>query len=216
MFTGIITNLGRIEKKDSISGRVRLSIRFQKREKRPVYAGESIAVDGVCLTVVKSAKRVFRVDAVTETLSGTTLGTVSKGQYVNLERSLRYGDELGGHFVTGHVDGIGEIVKIDKRPKNWLFTIAAPKKLMQMIAVKGSVTVDGVSLTVQALRGNQFQVTVIPYTLKETALGKRRMGQTVNLEIDLIARYLKRLSRALTKPHTKSKISLKSLLRQGF
>ena len=172
MFTGIIQNRGIITGQKKQGGQVQFSFRFAKREKQKLEPGESIAVNGVCLTARRCSPAGFDADVIAETLESTTLGSLRRGDGVNLERSLRLGDSLGGHFVTGHVDETGKIFNIRRRGKNKTFSISAGKKLLPFIAPKGSVTVDGISLTVQNVAKNIFEVGIVPHTLRETTLSK--------------------------------------------
>ncbi len=215
MFTGIVENKGKIIKRQDSGGIVRFKIGFVRKEKRKLQIGESIANDGVCLTAVKVSPGNFEVDVVRETLASTTLGDLKKGDLVNLERSLRYGDVIGGHFVTGHVDGKGQIAKIERQGKNWLFWFQASKQLSSILAHKGSVAVDGISLTIQGIQGRKFKIAIIPHTLQETTLGKKKAGDWVNLEIDMITRYLLVLPKrgAITRPR---RLALSKLIKQGF
>ena len=189
MFTGIIENQGRVFKKEERGGQVRFGFRFQRNEKKP-GVGDSIAVDGVCLTAVRVSPDLFEADVVRQTLRATTLGDLKIGSCVNLERSLRFGKALGGHFVTGHIDGRGRVVKIEKIKKNTTLFIEASKDIICLLADKGSVACDGISLTVQKVKGSVFQIAVIPHTLKVTTLGIKRVGSRINLEVDIVARYL--------------------------
>jgi riboflavin synthase len=191
MFTGIITDLGRVR---AVSQRslTRLEIET-KYPTGSIAIGASIACSGACLSVVERGPGWFAVEASAETLSKTTLGTWRSGTAVNLERPLKLGDELGGHLVLGHVDGVGEMV--ERRPDggSLRLTFAAPTELARFIAPKGSVAIDGVSMTVNEVSGRQFGVNVIPITQRETTLGEIAVGDRVNLEIDLLARYVARL-----------------------
>ncbi len=202
MYAGIVTNQGTVLRRQERGTSIHFVFRFKKPESS-IKLGESIAVDGVCLTVAGLVRGGFEADVVCETLRATTLGSLRPGDRVNLERSLKYGDELGGHFVTGHIDGTGRIVHIEKRKKNWLITFEAPGSLMKCLAQKGSIAVDGISLTVQSLTKKNFKITIIPHTLKETTLGRKTLGDAVNLEIDLITRYLKVLTENFPKPGKK-------------
>ncbi|MBN1687849.1 MAG: riboflavin synthase [Candidatus Omnitrophica bacterium] len=215
MFTGIIQNQGKVLKKTETGGIVRFRIGFQRKAKRRLEIGESIACEGVCLTAVKATSKYFEVDVVKETLAATTLGGLRIGSFLNLERSLRAGDPLGGHFVTGHVDGRGIITKIERRGKNWIFWFQADKAVTKLLAHKGSIAVDGISLTIQGVQGNRFKIAIIPHTLKETTLGRKKVKDPVNLEIDLITRYLKILSDEL-KPRKSTQLKLSKLIEQGF
>ncbi|HOW88552.1 MAG TPA: riboflavin synthase [Candidatus Omnitrophota bacterium] len=216
MFTGIIENEGIVIKKEERGGQVRFGFRFLKKEKG-LKIGDSIAVSGVCLTAVGASSQGFEVDVVRQTLEATTLGTLEMGGRVNLERSLRVGDGLGGHFVTGHIDGRGRIMKIEKRKKNTTLFLTASKDIIALLADKGSVACDGISLTVQKVRGSVFQIAVIPHTLKVTTLGIKRVGSEVNLEVDIVARYLQKcFARERSGRAFSSRAILRELLRQGF
>ncbi len=192
MFTGIITDLGKVRTVEA-SGDTRLAI-DTAYDTGTITIGASIACSGACLTVVETGPGWFAADVSDETLRCTTLGAWSVGTVVNLERSLAVGDELGGHMVLGHVDGVGEIVERAPAGDSVRFAVAAPEELAHFIAVKGSVAVDGISLTVNAVEGVRFEVNIIPHTLTETTLGNTREGDSVNLEVDVIARYVARLN----------------------
>lgn len=215
MFTGIIENLGTVIKKETRGGQVRFRFRFLKKEKR-LRVGDSIAVNGTCLTAVRVSPSGFEADVVRETLRATTLGRLRLGDRVNLERSLRVGDEMGGHFVTGHVDGRGKIVKIEKRIKNTTLFIKAPAAIIALQAAKGSVAIDGISLTVQKVHGLIFEIAVIPHTFKVTTLGLKKIGSEVNIEIDIVARYLRSCFSGRVIERVSSREILEGLLTQGF
>ncbi|MBN8981760.1 MAG: riboflavin synthase [Rhizobiales bacterium] len=199
MFTGIITDIGEIvslaPKAQGQLHRLRIACRY---DRATIADGASIACNGVCLTVVASGvdggKTWFDVDAGAETLRLTTASDWKQGERLNLERALKIGDELGGHIVAGHVDGIAAIVARDDLPDMAKFDLRAPRDLAKFIAAKGSVTLDGVSLTVNTAVDDTFSVTIIPHTLKGTTLGSWRAGSEINLEIDLMARYAARLT----------------------
>ena len=193
MFTGIIEGVGRLATIDLRGGDARLSIEAGSLPFDHVRLGESIAVNGVCLTVVAFNARYFEADASNETLSLTTLGGLVPGAPVNLERAMRPTDRLGGHLVSGHVDGVGKVLGItpDARAQRWRF--AAPQALLRYIAKKGSICVDGVSLTVNEVDDEGFEVALIPHTVAHTAFAQTAIGDAVNLEIDLVARYVERL-----------------------
>jgi len=195
MFTGIITDLGRVRRLRHGAGpavglELTIATAFETNE---IPLGASIACSGPCLTVVAVEPGAFTVQASAETLACSTMGEWVEGTPVNLERALRLGDELGGHLVSGHVDGVARFV--DRRPEgdSVRFTIEVPESLMRYIAPKGSVTLDGISLTVNEVAENRFGVNIIPYTLAHTSLGEAAPGQRMNLEIDTIARYVARL-----------------------
>jgi riboflavin synthase len=193
MFTGIIEGVGRIAALEARGGDVRLRVDTGTLAFDAVRLGESIAVNGVCLTVVEFDATSFAADASNETLSLTTLGALQAGAPVNLERAMRPTDRLGGHLVSGHVDGVGRVLSIaeDARAQRWRF--AAPAALLRYIARKGSICVDGVSLTVNEVDAEGFEVALIPHTVAHTAFAQAKVGSAVNLEIDLVARYVERL-----------------------
>lgn len=200
MFTGLIEGVGRVAALEPRGGDVRLRIAVGSLPFADVALGESIAVSGVCLTVIEFDAGSFAADASTETLGLTTLGGMVVGQAVNLERAMRPTDRLGGHLVSGHVDGVGRVLSIhdDARAQRWRF--AAPASLSKYIATKGSICVDGVSLTVNVVDGEGFDVALIPHTVSHTAFASTRVGDPVNLEIDLVARYVERLLSAREHP----------------
>ena len=198
MFTGIIEGVGRLATREDLGGDVRFtfaigSLPWLNGNADDVRLGESIAVNGVCLTVIAFDAGSFQADASTETLSLTTLGALAQGAALNLERAMRPSDRLGGHLVSGHVDGIGRVLSVhdDARAQRWRF--AAPAPLLKYVAKKGSICVDGVSLTVNAVDGEGFEVALIPHTVAHTRFAETAVGDAVNLEIDLVARYVERL-----------------------
>jgi len=191
MFTGIVSDIGRVR-----------AVRDTNRDRRfevetsydldTVEIGASISHAGCCLTVVEKGDRWFAVEVSTESLDASTLGGWGEGAEVNLERPTRVGDELGGHIVSGHVDGVGEVISVESEVGSHRVTIRAPVPLHRFIARKGSVAVDGVSLTVNEVEGEEFGVNIIPHTWDVTTLGRLKPGSKVNLEIDMLARYLAR------------------------
>ena len=193
MFTGIIEGVGQLAVHESRGGDARLTVNVGSLPFDAVQLGESIAVNGVCLTVIAFDAQSFQADASNETLSLTTLGGLASGAAVNLERAMRPTDRLGGHLVSGHVDGVGTVLGIheDARAQRWRFS--APATLLKYIAKKGSICVDGVSLTVNEVDGEGFEVALIPHTVAHTAFAATGVGDAVNLEIDLVARYVERL-----------------------
>ncbi|MBS0432818.1 MAG: riboflavin synthase [Proteobacteria bacterium] len=193
MFTGIIQATGRVARSEARGGDLRFSIVAPGFDATDVALGDSIAVSGCCLTVVMREGDMLAFDVSNESLSLTTLGALGIGDRVNLEKALRLSDRLGGHLVSGHVDGIGTITAIEPDARSQRWRIAAPQELMRYIAAKGSVCVDGVSLTVNAVGGNEFEVNLIPHTVEHTTFADRGAGDRVNLEIDLLARYVERL-----------------------
>jgi len=200
MFTGLIEGVGRMAARESRGGDARLRIDAGTLPFAGVALGESIAVNGVCLTVVAFDARGFEADASNETLALTTLGALPVGHPLNLERAMRPDDRLGGHLVSGHVDGVGRVLAVepDARAQRWRF--AAPPALLRYVAQKGSICVDGVSLTVNAVDGDGFEVALVPHTVAHTAFGATAVGDAVNLEVDLVARYVERLLSAGTIP----------------
>lgn len=193
MFTGIIQDLGRIVTREARGVDARLVIATQRLDLSRVSVGDSICVQGVCLTATALAGNTFTADVSHETLSLTTLGDLLPESPVNLEPALRAGDPLGGHLVSGHVDGIAEVVDTARDGDSLRVTFSAPDALSRYIARKGSVTIDGVSLTVNDVHGSRFGVNLIPHTQTVTTLGRLQPGVRVNLEIDQVARYVERL-----------------------
>lgn len=193
MFTGIIQAVGHIAQREERGGDARIVIDAGTLDLADVALGDSIAVAGVCLTAVELDGTRFAADVSAETLRLTTLGALAAGDAVNLEKSLRLADRLGGHLVSGHVDGVGAVVDVRDDGGSQRWTFRAPAPLARYIAVKGSICVDGTSLTVNEVTGDTFGVTLIPHTLAVTTFGARRAGDAVNLEVDLVARYVERL-----------------------
>ncbi len=187
MFTGIIESQAVLKEKKKLPKEARLT--FEVLGKTPPFRiGESVAVDGVCVTVTNARARKFSVDLIPETLRSTHLKNLSVGKKVNFERALRMGDPLGGHWVSGHVDGVGLIRKIERRGKNFLFQIEAPSPLLRQLVPKGSIAVDGISFTLQEIKNRHFVVGVIPHTYRATTLQWKKEGDTVNLEVDFFAK----------------------------
>ncbi len=194
MFTGIVQDLGRIVSRETRGVDARITIATERLKLANVAIGDSICVQGVCLTVTSLAGNAFTADVSHETLSLTTLGELQVNAQVNLEPSLRAGDPLGGHLVSGHVDGVARVSGVAKDGDSLRVTFDAPRELARYIARKGSVAVDGVSLTVNEVAGTTFGVSLIPHTQSVTTLGRLQVGARVNLEVDPIARYVERLS----------------------
>ncbi len=194
MFTGIVTDVGELTAvaPGGQTGDRRFVIRT-RHDLAPVAMGASIACSGCCLTVVEKGPDWFAVEASGETLDKTHLGDWQKGRRLNLELSLKLGDELGGHLVYGHVDGVATIVSMTPEGGSVRFTFEAPPELARFIAAKGSVAIDGISLTVNEVDGNRFGVNIISHTQAVTTLGQAKVGQRVNLEVDMLARYVQRL-----------------------
>lgn len=192
MFSGIIADVGTITQSEDRDGGLRLAVLAKALGMDDVQLGDSIAVNGVCLTVIEKSGTAFTVDVSRETLN-CTVGLERQGAHVNLEKALRLSDRLGGHLVSGHVDGVGEVVSFDDLGESWRLAVRAPQALAKYIAVKGSITINGVSLTVNDVKGTEFSVNLIPHTLAVTTLNELKAGSRVNLEIDLIARYVERM-----------------------
>jgi riboflavin synthase len=193
MFTGIVQGIGRVVSIEPRGGDVTMTFDTGNVSMDGVAAGDSIAVNGACLTATSVGPNRFSADVSHETLSVTTLGQWRQGTRINLEKALRAGDALGGHYVTGHVDGIAVLEKREEDARSVRMRFAAPAELARYIARKGSVCVDGVSLTVNAVDGASFEVNLVPHTLDVTILRDHRAGARVNLEIDIIARYVERM-----------------------
>jgi len=193
MFTGIIEAVGTVGARELHDGDVRLTIDTGSLSLTDSAVGESIAVNGVCLTAVSIGKQSFIADVSRETLNRTTLQQIGVGNLVNLERALMATSRLGGHLVSGHVDGVAELLKREPDGRSIRMTIRVPDELGRYIAVKGSVCLDGVSLTVNTIDGNTVSVNVVPHTLKATTLNGWTTGSRLNLEVDVVARYLERL-----------------------
>ena len=193
MFTGIIAAIGKVEAVKAQGGDLRLDIDVQSLDLSDVKLGDSIAINGVCLTVVAIKNSVLSFDVSRESIDRTSLGNVQRGSSVNLEKAMAVGDRLGGHIVSGHVDGLGEIVILEPSARSVKFRIAVPVELERYIAEKGSICIDGTSLTVNSVGPQWFEVNIIPHTMQETIISHYKTGTIVNLEVDLIARYLERL-----------------------
>ena len=195
MFSGIIADVGNIVRAEDRNGGLRLSVETRTLGMDDVQLGDSIAVNGVCLTAIKIEGNSFTVDVSRETLN-CTVGLEQQGAEVNLEKALRLADRLGGHLVSGHVDGVGDVLDFVNLGESWKLSVHAPKNLAKYIAAKGSITINGVSLTVNRIEGSVFDVNLIPHTLQETTLKGLHPDSRVNLEIDLIARYVERMMSA--------------------
>jgi len=217
MFTGIIEAVGKIEKIESKSGDSRLKINVGKLDMSDVALGDSIACNGVCLTAIEFDNNSYTADVSGETLKLTSLGDIAVGSLVNLEKALTPTTRLGGHLVSGHVDGIGEIIQIKNESRSIQYQIRAPQELSKYIAKKGSITVDGVSLTVNEINQNDFMLNLVPHTLTETTAKNYKVGSFVNLEVDLLARYIERLLHG-SEPQSedKSKLDYQLLANSGF
>ena len=193
MFTGIIETVGEVVAKELREGDVKLTLKADESYLEAVMLGDSIACNGVCLTVVDRTSNQFMLDVSVETLSLTTIGGWDVGSKVNLEQAMIASSRFGGHIVSGHIDRIGEIIDITEDARSWRMTVIVPKNIRQYIAKKGSICVDGVSLTINSVEDSEFSVNIVPHTLSHTIIGDYKLNQKVNIEIDTIARYVERL-----------------------
>ena len=216
MFTGIIQAIGRVEALEPRGGDVRLRLDAGRLELQGVALGDSIAVNGVCLTAVELLPGGFAADVSRETLEVTTLGRLGPGSPVNLEKALTLSTPLGGHLVSGHVDGLGRVLERREDARSVRFRLEAPAALARYIAPKGSICVDGTSLTVNRVEGRVFDLNIVPHTLKGTIMGTYAPGSEVNLEVDLIARYLERLLLGDRAAEAGSGVDEALLVRTGF
>jgi len=213
MFTGIIQGLGLIRQITPVGGEFKLTVEAEFDWGQPLEIGESIAVSGACLTVSQADKRAFTAHVSAETRSRSTINDFKPGHRVNLERALRLSDRLGGHLVTGHVDGVGRIQAIEKRDESHIFTIGLSRELVPFLVEKGSVAVDGISLTVNKVSADAFTVNIIPSTLVITTLRAKRPGDRVNIETDLIGKYVARFMAGFP---VESKVDREFLAEHGF
>lgn len=219
MFTGIVEAVGTVRSMEKRQGDMRLSIQTGKLDLSDVQLGDSISTNGICLTVVELPGDGYVADVSLETLGLSTLGKLSVGSRVNLEKALTATTRLGGHLVSGHVDGVGRVVSVTAAARSSVYWIEAPMELAKYIAHKGSITVDGISLTVNEVDGARFALNIVPHTQQETIVGEWKAGTEVNLEVDVIARYLERLldpSLNTEEPAKKSNISSAFLAEHGF
>ena len=212
MFSGLVRGIGRVASRTNVGGDVRFAIELGSVVAAPLAVGGSIAVNGVCLTAVMAAPTSFTADVSAATLAVTTLGRLVVGAKVNLEPPLKAGDPLDGHIVTGHVDGVGEVVSVEAAGSSKRLVVAVPAALARYIAAKGSVAVDGVSLTVNAVGAAEFEVNIIPHTQAVTVIGEYARGTAVNIEVDMLARYLERLVHA----DSRSGVDLAFLREHGY
>ena len=192
MFTGIVEDLGTVKNIKRKKDDVVFTFKVGNINLKEVILGDSIAVNGTCLTVTSLSKKTFTVDASKETLAKTNLGKLKVGKTVNLELALKAGDKMGGHMVNGHIDGVGKVKSRAKQGESYEFTFSVPKNLSKYIVKKGSVAIDGVSLTVNAVKGDNFVVNIIPFTQKATTFGQIRKGSSVNIECDIIGKYVEK------------------------
>ncbi len=216
MFTGIIESLGKIESIEDMGGDARFWIGTGKMDMSDVQLGDSIAMNGVCLTAIELRDNAYCADVSGETLALTSLKQLANGSRVNLEKALTLQTRLGGHMVSGHVDGLGKVIERYDEARSVRFIIEAPVALAKYIAVKGSITVDGVSLTVNKVDGRQFELNIVPHTLQETIMDSYQSGSPVNLEVDLVARYLERIMLGDAAAESTTDITRGLLAENGF
>lgn len=216
MFTGIIEAVGTIAAVEQVQGDLRLYIRTGELDLGDVKLGDSIAVNGVCLTAVELPGDGFWADVSRETLAHTRFPELQTGEKVNLEKAMMPTTRFGGHIVTGHVDGLGEILKREEDARSIRFTVQAPKQVAHYIAGKGSITVDGTSLTVNAVEGAVFELNIVPHTAQETIIDRYQAGRKVHLEVDIIARYMERLLSFEQQSEAESGVSMATLAAAGF
>ncbi|WP_343597460.1 riboflavin synthase [Acinetobacter sp.] len=217
MFTGIIESVGQVESLQQLGGDVRLRIGTDL-DMSDVHLGDSIATNGICLTVIEWGQGWYSADVSRESLNRTTLGQWQVGQSVNVEKAMLPTTRFGGHIVSGHVDGVGEISCVRHDARSLYFEVTAPVELAKYLAEKGSITVDGISLTINHLHGNVLSLNLIPHTAERTNIGSWKMGTKVNLEVDILARYIERLllgEKAATQSK-ESKLSMAFLAENGF
>ena len=218
MFTGLIEDIGKIKNMQHIGGDIRLTVMIPEWTDE-CRLGDSVAVNGVCLTISEIKNGSLSMDVSAESVSRTTLGSLKTGSPVNLERALRLSDRLGGHLVSGHVDGIGTVVKKEMRHGSWLFKIEVAETLSRYTIEKGSITVDGISLTINACGKNFFEVNIIPETGKGTTLLDKKRGDLVNIETDLIGKYIEKFLTDKGPDNLKSRssgIDMDTLIKHGF
>jgi riboflavin synthase len=216
MFTGIILAIGKISAIERKAGDFRLKIETGKLSLSDAQPGDSIAINGVCLTAVELGARYFCADVSNETWTRTTLSHATVGTQVNLELALTPSTRMGGHIVSGHVDGIGKVIEKKADGRSFRFKFKAPDNLAKYIAEKGSICINGISLTVNEVKGAVFSVNIVPHTLKETTLGDAVAGTQVNLEVDLLARYMERLMQGEAAAYDHGGITEELLQKSGF
>lgn len=218
MFTGLVEGLGRVKEISPVGGDISLTIEPLFDLSDDIRIGDSISVSGACLTITRIEKGIFSVDVSAETLSRSTVGHIKKGDVVNLERALRFTDRLGGHLVSGHVDGVGKMLKIEQAQRSWRLRIGIDKDLAKYTIEKGSIAVDGISLTINRCDETSFEVNIIPQTAKETTILEKMVGDRVNIETDLIGKYVEKFFSQERRSQGKGSpgISKEMLTKYGF
>jgi riboflavin synthase len=214
MFTGIVEAVGRIEAIESVEAGARLRVHAGALVES-LHVASSIAVNGCCLTVVALDGQIFSADLSGETLRRTSFGESKAGSRVNLERPLRAGQELGGHFVQGHVDGVGRVTRLDPEGANWWFGVSVPPELARYVAMKGSIAIDGISLTVAGWHDGIVETAIIPFTYAQTDIQGLAVGDPVNLECDILAKYVERMLQSESAPPS-SRLTVARLKEEGF
>jgi riboflavin synthase len=215
MFTGLVEGIGRIKGIQRRQGEMQMMI-LPPFAAEACRAGDSIAVDGVCLTVTHLTGDLLGVEVSGETLSRSTLGLLNQDDAVNLERALKVSDRLGGHLVSGHVDGIGKILQKERRQRSWFYRIGIDRSLSRYTIEKGSVAVDGISLTINHCVDRFFEVNIIPHTATETTLQRKKVGDLVNIETDMLAKYVEKFVKGQGKEEEKATIDMETLRKHGF
>lgn len=215
MFTGIVETIGTVKSTNNVGGDVRITINAPEFSSRVVNLGDSIAINGVCLTVIEHSGADFAFDVSLESINHTLIGDWQVGVKVNLEMALLPTTRLGGHLVSGHVDGLATLVALSEDARSWRMEFKVPESLKKYVAKKGSITINGTSLTVNSVNDNLFDINVIPHTFEVTTLGALKVGSQVHIEVDLIARYLERLLTGQAEPKT-SNLSEAFLADHGF
>jgi riboflavin synthase len=217
MFTGLVEGVGEVKEINREGGDVTMDIRpfFEASD---IRVGDSVSVNGVCLTVTETRQGIFRADVSGETLSRTTMGRLKQGDRVNLERALKFSDRLGGHLVSGHVDGVGRITKKEQQKSSWFLRIEMDESLSKYTIEKGSIAVDGISLTINRCQDGAIEVNIIPQTGKETTILKKKVGDLVNIETDLIGKYVERffMRGEESRPDGSTGIDKEMLMKFGF
>lgn len=215
MFTGIVEEMGQIQ---NVKRNIKSSVLSIKGNKifEDIHIGDSISVNGVCLTVTTFNNNIFTADVMNETLSRSSLGKLKNGSYVNLERAMSANGRFGGHIVSGHIDGTGKVIKIEKDDNAIWYTVEVESNLMKYIVEKGSIAIDGISLTVAKVNENNFSVSIIPHTAQETILSHRLVGDIVNIENDIIGKYVEKLITCEKSKKDKSNITMDFLIKNGF
>ncbi len=217
MFTGIVEQVGKIESlgQTAQGGRLRVSLANAPEISDSLRPGDSISVNGCCLTVVEAGEGMFTADLSAETLRRTSFGEMAAGRAVNLERPLAASARLGGHFVQGHVDGVGRVARLAPEGENWWLSVRVPEELARYVAMKGSIAIDGISLTVAGWREGIVEVALIPFTYAHTNIGQLTAGDAVNLECDILAKYVERMFEAQNEP-APSRLTAAKLVEEGF